>query len=288
MTPDLRPLVAADAEAVLDIQRAAFGDLDERFGRPPHPGPTDRAPGLRRIVHLAETDPAGAWVALGPDGRIDGAALALVREGLWGLSLLVVRPGVQSAGLGSALLEATLAYANGARGGVIISSEDPRALRLYARAGFAMRPVMDASGPMRRRPRRPDTVRPIDWPRDRPLVDAASRHVRGATHALDLPNFLLAGNEVLVHERGGWSAHGEGNLRILAATDEAAGVDLLHGVLAGVPEGAEAAVSMIDAANDWAFGIVLEAGLSLRPSGATLLRGEVGPWTPYLPSGAYL
>jgi len=30
------------------------------------------------------------------------------------------------------------------------------------------------------------------------------------------------------------------------------------------------------------------ARLELRPSGAVLLRGDVGPFRPYLPGGAYL
>jgi len=34
--------------------------------------------------------------------------------------------------------------------------------------------------------------------------------------------------------------------------------------------------------------VVLEAGLQLRPSGGTFVRGDVGPMRPYLPSGAYL
>ena len=33
---------------------------------------------------------------------------------------------------------------------------------------------------------------------------------------------------------------------------------------------------------------VLDAGLALRPSGAIMARGAIGPLAPYLPSGAYL
>ena len=54
-----------------------------------------------------------------------GAALALEREGLWGLSLLVVSPALQSQGVGRALLERTLEYAGGGeRGAVILASPD--------------------------------------------------------------------------------------------------------------------------------------------------------------------
>jgi hypothetical protein len=33
---------------------------------------------------------------------------------------------------------------------------------------------------------------------------------------------------------------------------------------------------------------VLDAGLSLTNDGAVFVRGDVGPFRPYLPSGAYL
>src|SRR4051794_33747030 len=99
----LRPMKTSDADAVLDVMGAAFDDLSRRLGQGGDPPPANRAPGLGRIRHLIDTDPEGAWV-FETDGVVDGAALALLREGLWGLSLLVVAPGAQSSGQGSALL----------------------------------------------------------------------------------------------------------------------------------------------------------------------------------------
>jgi GNAT superfamily N-acetyltransferase len=287
--PELRPMVPADADAVLDLMGAAFQDLDRRLGNDPHPPPEDRAPGIRRIVHLVETDPGGAWVAPGPDGEVAGAAVALVREGLWGLSLLVVDPRRQSGGVGSALLRAALAYGDGGvRGGIILASEDARALRAYSRAGFALRPVMDAGGPVRRRPEVSPRVRPLRWPEDAPIVDAASRHVRGASHAREVPNYVDWGIDVLVHEDGGWAAGEEGRVRVLAAVDERIAADLLRAVLATTPDGKEAWVGFIDAGNDWAVRVALDAGLEMKRSGAVFVRGDVGPLAPYIPSGAYL
>lgn len=285
MSAELRPLVIDDAEEVLELSFVTFGELEQRMGVPVSPRPPELTPGLRRITHLAQTDPGGAWVATGPDGRIDGAALALVRDGVWGLSLLIVRPGVQSNGTGSALLRAALAHGDGAHGGLILASEDARALRAYARAGFALRPVMDASGEVTNPPAAPGGVRPIRWPEDRAIVDTASRFVRGATHAQDVPVYLESGVDVRVHDGGGWVAFDAGKVRCLAATSEAVAADLLRTVLSHT---AKAGVEFITAGNDWAFGVVLEAGLTLRPSGAVMTRGELGTMVPYIPSGAYL
>ena len=52
---------------------------------------------------------------------------------------------------------------------------------------------------------------------------------------------------------------------------------------------AEAAVEWITSAQGWAVQPCLDAGLELRADlGAVFLAGEVGPFAPYLPSGAYL
>ena len=122
-----RPLLADDAVAVHEVAKAAFDDLARRTGHSPPP-PGGDAGAHVRIRHVALTDPGGAWVAEA-DGAIAGAVLALMREGLWGLSLLVVHPAAQSRGTGRALLELALGYGAGARGQVILSSDDPRALR---------------------------------------------------------------------------------------------------------------------------------------------------------------
>ena len=76
-------------------------------------------------------------------------------------------------------------------------------------------------------------------------------------------------------------------VRLLAATDEAAAVTLLHACLAAAGSG-EASVEWITSAQGWAVAPCLDAGLELRLDGAVFLDGDVGPFAPYLPSGAYL
>src|SRR3954468_19713877 len=148
MTPTIRPMTTDDLEQVLDLTSVTFSDLDERFGAEPRP-PGDRARRIPRFARPLATDPGGAWVAE-DDGRIVGAAQAIDRDGLWGLSLLVVQPGLQSRGTGRALLDRALGYARGGRrGAIIVGWQDPRALRLYASAGFQLDPAVSASGHVR-------------------------------------------------------------------------------------------------------------------------------------------
>src|SRR3954447_2719476 len=252
--------------------------------------PEDRAArGRLRVAHLIELDPAGAWCAEDGDGRIVGLALALVREGLWGLSLFAVAAEHQSQGIGRALLDAALTYAEGTRGQIILSSTDPRAMRRYARAGFELRPAVAAAGIVDR------TALPPPHPEirdatgdDLAATEPVSRAVRGATHAPDIPNAIARGDTLLVLADRGFVLHRDGGVRLLAATDEEAATALLWAALAAAPPGATASVDFLSAQQGWAVRVCVEAGLALSPDGPIFTRGDVGPLHPYLPSGAYL
>ncbi|MEA2169961.1 MAG: hypothetical protein QOF76_3261 [Solirubrobacteraceae bacterium] len=284
----LRLMKTSDADAVYDIMGAAFDDLSQRLGHGADPPPANRAPGLGRIRHLIDTDPEGAWVTE-TDGVVDGGALALLREGLWGLSLLVVQPGAQSSGQGSALLRAAVDYGADARGGIILASEDSRALRAYWRTGHALRPCFDALGVLEDPPPMPEAVRPGRWPEDAPIVDAASRAVRGAAASVDITPSLATGSKLWIHADGGFSSSGRGGVRMVAAHDPLAARELLRAaVLAAGAGGQRVYVGFIEAQQQWAFDELLSLRLQLRPGGAIAVRGEVGPLYPYLPSGAYL
>lgn len=277
-----------DVPAAAVLQYDTFADLEYRMtGAALGPRPDLRALVEPRIRHLLATDPGGAWVAE-RNGELAGAALALMRERIWGLSLLVVEPSHQSAGVGRSLLENTLDYGADAEGALIVASADPRALRAYFRAGFDLRPLMDSGGPVRRRPPRDASVRVGRWPEDRGIVDAAGRFVRGAGHGRDVPAWMAVGGRLYVHESGGFAIRNGGALKVLAAREPSVAAGLLRTVLHDVPEGEKAEVEMIAAGQDWAVEVVLDAGLELRPSGALMARGDVGPLRPYLPSGAYL
>jgi GNAT superfamily N-acetyltransferase len=278
-------MTAADAAAVLDVMVASFEDLARRRGETPDPAPPLSA-AAPRMLHLLRTDPGGAWVAQ-DGGRPVGAALALVREGLWGLSLLVVRPEAQSAGVGRALLERTLEYGSGARGAVILSSDDSRALRAYARAGFDLHPAVHARGvPQGVDP--PPAVR-AGGPGDRPLTEEVDRAVRGAAHGADVDRLLEGGARLLVLDGRGYAVLREAEVVLLAARDEDAARALLRAALAAAPPDRSVRLNWLTAAQGWAVEVALEARLELRSGGgAVFRRGDVGPFRPYLPSGAYL
>lgn len=279
-------MLESEAEAVHGLALVTFDDLEQRFGEPPRPYP-DVGQALIRIRHLIRTDPPGALVAE-TDGKLVGAALAIVRGALWGLSLLIVHPEHQSAGIGRTLLARTLEHGDSAvRGGVILSSPDSRALRAYARAGFTLHPTVNAEG-------EPRGVTPPTSVRDGsvedlPLTEAVDIRVRGAPHGRDIVASLSAGGRLFVVPGRGYAvAHDGTRLSLLAALDEEAAQDLLRAALAATPPGKEMSVEFITAAQSWAIEPLLDAGLTLKPSGAVFLRGEVGPFAPYLPSGAYL
>ena len=282
--PSVRPLQSSDIDAVHDVSVVAFRELARRFNERPEPaGPL--ALSRIRIAHLLARDPDGAWVAE-QGGEVVGCSLAIMREGLWGLSLLVVRPEAQSGGVGRELLARARAYGDGARGWIVLASRDPRALRSYARLGLDLHPAVAARG----RPRgavMPPEVR-SGGAADLPLTVEVDHAVRGAAHGDDIVALLDAGGELLVHPGRGYAVVREGVVRVLAALDEEAAVALLRGCLAAAGT-RSAVVEWITSAQKWAVAPCLEAGLELRfDVGAVFVAGDVGPFAPYLPSGAYL
>src|SRR5215216_2245116 len=109
-----------DIPAVEDLANVTFADLARRHREPVSP-PDEPGVAHVRLRRVLATDPGGCWVVPGADGTLAGAAIAILREGIWGLSLLAVRPRAQSSGLGRTLLERALSYGDGARGGIIVA-----------------------------------------------------------------------------------------------------------------------------------------------------------------------
>jgi GNAT superfamily N-acetyltransferase len=272
-----------DVAAAHGVTLLAFEDLARRAGDEIPPRPDEEHAHIRLRRFLA-ADPGGSWVAEEADGSLSGVGLALMRDGLWGLSLLVVDPARQSAGVGRELLARTLAYGAGARGAVILASSDPRALRAYARAGFTMHPTAAARGRPRGVEPAPE-VRPFE-PRDHALAAEVDRAIRGAAHGEDLDVLARQGCRRFVLPGRGYVVMREDDVKLLAAHDEEAAAVLLRTALARAA--GKAAVDWLTASQQWATDVVVAAGLQLEVGGAVFLRGDVGRFRPYLPSGAYL
>jgi GNAT superfamily N-acetyltransferase len=272
-----------DVPAAHGVTLRAFADLERREGNESGP-PPDPAHAHIRLRRFLTADPGGSWVAEEEDGSLSGVGLALLRHGLWGLSLLVVDPDRQSAGIGSELLARTLAYGADARGAIILASSDPRALRAYARAGFAMHPAAAAHGKPRDVEPAPG-VRPFE-PADHALAAEVDHVIRGAAHGEDLDVMASQGCDRFVLPGRGYVVVKDGDVKLLGAHDEAAAASLLRTALARAGE--RARVDWLTASQQWATDVVVQAGLELEIGGAVFLRGDVGRFRPYLPSGAYL
>ena len=272
-------MVAADVGPVTELAAAAFS----------RPVTDDHASEgwRRRITHPFSTDPDGAFVAE-LDGRVIGAAEAMVRERLWTLSLLAVRPDIQSAGAGRALFEHALAYGQPSNAGLIVSSNDPRALRLYAAGGFALYPTFRAEGEVDRRalPRNHGHVREHDSGEDLESLAELTRAIRGAPYTAELRYALDSGGRLLrVTDRGFAVVADDGGLWVLVARDEEAAGALLSYALA-MADG-PARVRWITGAQRWAIDVLVAARLEIFASGALCVRGTPGSLQPFLPTAPF-
>ena len=263
-------------------------ELDAADGGEPRPRRRPTRPPHERFRHLMGTDPGGCWVAVDDDDRPIGAALALVREGVWGLSLLVVRPDVQSVGRGRrAAARRRSRTAHGARGGIILASPTRgRCAPTTAPASPCTRPPWAAgtpagtSSPTRRScPSTPAAT--ARWPRDRPHRPRrrTRRGPRGARRRR---------RELLALPGRGFAALRDGDVKLVAARDDEA----------AAPRSCARALARAarPGRGELAHGRPALGRRRRRsrpgwssPSGArSSCAARPAPFSPYLPSGAYL
>lgn len=283
-----------DVGAVDALSNRCFDDLTRRLDLPTppddQPSRQQTAASHGRLHHLLAEHGQGAWVVDGDDGLL-AAALALRHERFWGLSLLVVDPDAQGRGLGRAALEACMTTAEGADRGMILSSLDPRATRLYTGAGFAEHPGRRAFGTVERAGLPAESVQVREAREDdREFAADVDRAVRGGSHGSDL-------DALLSHADGWWAVDAAGGrgyavlvgnrLALLAAEDVASARALLVRCLAEATAGKEVAVPTLSGASGWALGILRDAGLAVHPAGPLFTRG-FDPPAAYLPNPAWL
>jgi ribosomal protein S18 acetylase RimI-like enzyme len=278
-TPLVRPMLPADVPPVADLAATAFSrDIaDEHAARRWREG----------IAYPLATDPDGAFVAE-HDGRIIGVAESIVRERLWTLSRLAVQQDIQSAGAGRALFGHALAYGRSTDAGLIVSSNDPRALRLYAGAGFALHPTFRAEGLVDRRalPRSRSDIREDDRGEDLDSLAGVTRAIRGAPYTAELRFAIERGGRLLrLADRGFAGVDQDGTLLQLVARDDEAASALLWHALA-MAEG-PTRVRWITGAQRWAINVLIAARLEFAAYGALCVRGTPGSLRPFLPSGPF-
>lgn len=282
----LRPMVVTDARAVYELGMRTL------FSPPPEVDPSEVEHWMiGRFKHLLRTDPGGAWV-LEQAGAVAGVAMALMREHVWGLSLLTLDDGLRGRGCGRALLDAALNYghARDARGWIVLSSENPAAMRLYARhAGMHVHPTVACVGiPML--DAAPSLATRVEDAGSAgiALADAIGREIRGAGHGPDVAASLELGCRLLVFEDRAFALVREGLVVALAGRDDEAAALALWAALLDAPRGATAIVAFLTAEQNWAIRVCLDAAMPLSVDSPVMTRGELGPLAPYIPSGAWL
>jgi hypothetical protein len=174
---------------------------------------------------------------------------------------------------------------------MIASSTHPAAMRSYALAGFTLHPTFTAKGVVRREGIPASLKVREGGEKDLELAAQVDHHLRGAAHGPDLEYAVRSDNRMLVAERGparGYALTREGSPWTVAANDAQLATELLWAALAESEPGKETEVRWITGRQPWAVRTVLAAGLDLQPDGPICVKGNPGPLTPYLPSGAYL
>lgn len=281
----IRPMAEGEGPAVYDLCTRVLFDDD------PNVSPeVQRARSIARIEYPRHTDPGGAWVAE-RGGEVAGIALGIVRERLWGFSLFAVDEDLQGRGVGRELLDRSLAYGRerGAEGWIILSTEKPAAMRVYANAGFDLLPSVAAMGVADLR-RAPDAVGAVEdaGAAGLGLVNEIGRELRGAGYADDVATSLEQGSRLLVYEDRAAVCAREGYVQLLVARDEEAAALALWAALVTAPAGVTALVLFMTGAQQWAIRVALDARLPLSPDGPVCVKGRLGPLAPFLPSGAFL
>jgi predicted N-acetyltransferase YhbS len=289
----IRPLTEADVAAAAQVQLTSFDDLDQRMGESPGPITERRRTWAEiRLRHFLAYDADGCWVATDSSGELIGVSLASIRGDLWGLSLLAVATGVQSGGVGRQLLDAALGYSDGCDRAVILSSQDPRAMRLYAGSGFDLHPQVQAEGipDLRDMPASVERARQMKR-LDVGLLEDIDLEVRGATRGPDHELMALRCTLFVCDDDAGRGyAHRTttGHIAALGASDDATASDLAWRCLEQAASvNTSIAVSHVSAGQQWAIRTSLAARLTLRADGPAFWRGGAPPPS-YLPSGSLL
>jgi GNAT superfamily N-acetyltransferase len=288
----IRPMTPDDVPEAERVSDEGFFELDNRMRRISDPAPErrsdpHRAVWIERTQHFLRTDPGGCWVAEDDSGMV-GMATSYRRETLWCLATYAVLPGRQGQGIGKPLLAAAMQHGRACTRGMLSSSSDSKAVRVYHQAGFALHPQMSLTGTLDRsvlpviEKVREGTASDID------LMDSLDRGARGAGHGPD-HELMLRTWRLLVSDTSTGSGYAylneRGQLALLAASNRRTAIRVLWAALADGPE--QITVSHVTGANQWVLDVGFAARLELHQEGYLGLRGMKPP-APYVHNGALL
>jgi ribosomal protein S18 acetylase RimI-like enzyme len=304
-----RPATDDDLEATFDVFTTATNDLYGQMGRPQTAGSGSRERALAFRRHALRHDAERFWVAQA-DSEVVGFAVGILREDVWYLAALHVRPAFQAYGVGSELIRKSLDGTTPAMALTVFTDAiNPASNGLYMRFGLlAQEPLLHFDGPIdAARPNWPAVpragavdprparlaARAISWPADRIVLEDLDRVTLGAARGID--HELWSGVPTaagIVFERDGIVrgyayASASGYLGPVAMHDpvdiaQALDVARLHALSLGATQLHVRTPGSGREAQRWC----LEHGLRLSGIGLLLSTSKVGRLDRYVMSGA--
>jgi GNAT superfamily N-acetyltransferase len=147
VAPVLRRGTPGDTRACHDLLWTSATDLGRRHGTTLDGTSDDWWTGIEPIHAFLEGHAAEWWVAEAPDGgELMGYARSIERGGLFELTELFVRPGLQSKGVGRALMEHAFPLGRGEVRSIIATTDVRATARYYAADTVARFPYFTMVG----------------------------------------------------------------------------------------------------------------------------------------------
>jgi hypothetical protein len=178
---------------------------------------------------------------------------------------------------------------------MICASPDPKALRRYGRAGFALHPAFEVTGKPSLAELPTDLgVRDGDWAQDLDFVEDLIVARRGEPYGEDLLWCRDQGLRLFLRDGAGPDdrafaiGNGKGRVNLLAGASDDAAARVLWRVIAEAAETDSAVLAgYLQSNQQWAIEVALAAKLRFAMSDALCTRGTLSSPTPYLPSGIF-